>query len=66
MNNLDAHVQAQYNIVNLAIDLGLLDEAWDLVAQFEEMFLFSHRNLCNELSDKVAAIDPIFNGEKKQ
>lgn len=62
--NAQANVQAQYNIVNLAIDLGNLDEAWDLVAQFEEMFLFSHRALCNELSSKVAAIDPMFNGAK--
>lgn len=65
MNNPDAHVQGQYNIVKLAIELGNLDEAWDLVGQFEEMFLFSHLELCNELSDKIIAIDPNFYGEKK-
>lgn len=56
--------QAQYNIVKLSIELGNLDEAWDLVAQFEALFIHSHLSLCNELSAKVAAIDPMFNGAK--
>ena len=55
------NVQDQYRIVEAAINNGTLDEAWDLVAQFEELFLGSHTELCNELSSKVSAIDPIFN-----
>ena len=53
------NVQDQYNIVEAAIKNGSLDEAWDLVGQFEELFLETHLELCNELSSKVAAIDPI-------
>jgi len=58
------NAQEQYNIILVAIEFGDLDEAWELVAQFEEFFILSHRALCNELANKVAAIDPIFNGAK--
>lgn len=61
---MKAQAQAQYNIIVLAIQLGNLDDAWDLLAQFEALFIHSHLSLCNELSEKITAIDPIFNGEK--
>lgn len=50
----------QYHIVLAAIAHGPLAEAWDLVEQFEELFLHSHLQLCNELLAQVSAIDPLF------
>lgn len=55
-------VKEQYDIVVAAINHGDLDEAWDLIGQFEELFIFSHRDLCNNLSAKATAIDPMFIG----
>ena len=55
------HVKDQFNIVIAAINNGSINEAWDLVAQFEALFLHTHLDLCNELSSRASVVDPLFN-----